>query len=173
LKLLIIQNTHGTRRVAPATCQAPLDMIGTVEAPATEGYTGGAAMNRYLKFGIPVAAALLGIFLWLGLDTSTQAPAYFVKIPELKRMDAHGRAGHLRVVGFVKEGSIAPAGKAKAFLLVEHKGKGDAGEQLKVICFDNHVPDTFLDGAEALVDGQLGADGVFRADKLMAKSAEW
>jgi cytochrome c-type biogenesis protein CcmE len=33
------------------------------------------------------------------------------------------------------------------------------------------LPDTFRDGAQALADGKLGADGVFRATKIQAKCA--
>jgi cytochrome c-type biogenesis protein CcmE len=33
------------------------------------------------------------------------------------------------------------------------------------------VPDTFKDGAQALADGKLGADGVFHAAKIQAKCA--
>ena len=33
------------------------------------------------------------------------------------------------------------------------------------------LPDTFKDGAQALADGKLGKDGVFRATKIQAKCA--
>jgi cytochrome c-type biogenesis protein CcmE len=33
------------------------------------------------------------------------------------------------------------------------------------------VPDTFRDGAQALADGKMGPDGVFRASKIQAKCA--
>jgi cytochrome c-type biogenesis protein CcmE len=130
-------------------------------------------MNRYLKFGIPVAAALPAMFLWLGLGTITQTPEYFVKVQELKKMDAQARSKRLLVNGYIKEGSIVSAGKTTTFLLVEHEDRAGAGEQLKVVYTGNDLPDTFRDHAEALAGGQLGADGVFRANKIQAKSAWW
>jgi cytochrome c-type biogenesis protein CcmE len=33
------------------------------------------------------------------------------------------------------------------------------------------LPDTFRDGAQALADGAMGADGVFHASKIQAKCA--
>ena len=58
-----------------------------------------------------------------------------------------------------------------AFLMVEHEGQKDVGEQLKVVYTGNDLPDTFKDHAEALAGGQMGSDGVFRANKLQAKCA--
>ena len=33
------------------------------------------------------------------------------------------------------------------------------------------LPDTFRDGAQALADGKMGPDGVFRASQIQAKCA--
>jgi cytochrome c-type biogenesis protein CcmE len=131
------------------------------------------SMKRYLKFGIPVAAALLGIFLWLGLGSTTPPPEYFVQVRELKTMDSQSKAKRLLVLGYVKEGSIVSTRRTTTFLMVGHKDKADAGEPLKVVYTGADLPDTFRDGAQALAGGQIGADGVFRANKLQAKSAEW
>jgi hypothetical protein len=55
-------------------------------------------MNRYLKFGIPVAAGVLAIALWLGLS-STTATEYFVKVQDLKTMGSQSRSRRLLVNG--------------------------------------------------------------------------
>ncbi len=47
----------------------------------------------------------------------------------------------------------------------------DVGEQLKVVYNVYDLPATFKDHAEAVVGGQMGTDGVFRANKLQAKCA--
>ena len=45
-------------------------------------------------------------------------------------------------------------------------------EQLKVAYTGTDpLPDTFKDGAQALADGKLDQDGVFRAAKIQAKCA--
>ena len=126
-------------------------------------------MNRFLKFGIPVAA-ILATCVWLGVSSTKQSAEYFVKIPELKQMDAKARSRHLQVDGHVKEGSIVSIGQTTSFVLVEKEGP-DPGEQLKVVYTGSDLPDTFKDHAEAVASGQMGADGVFRANKLQAKCA--
>ena len=62
-----------------------------------------------------------------------------------------------------KEDSIVSAGRTAT----------DAGEQLKIVYTGADLPATFRGHAQALAGGQLGADGVFWAKKLLAKSAEW
>jgi cytochrome c-type biogenesis protein CcmE len=127
-------------------------------------------MNRYLKFGIPVAA-ILATLAWLGFSSTKATAEHFVYLPELKKMGAQAQAKRLQVDGYVKEGSIVSAGQTTTFMLVEHEGQADLGEQLKVVYTGNDLPDTFKAHAEAVAGGQLDADGVLRATKLQAKCA--
>jgi|SRR5579884_1107821 len=128
-------------------------------------------MNRYLKFGVPVAA-ILATLAWLAVSGAKESAGYFKKIPEVKQMGDAARTKHLRVDGYVKEGSIVHEGSAVTFLLVEHEGATNLGEQMKVTYTgEDPLPDTFKDHAEALADGSLGADGVFHANKIQAKCA--
>lgn len=128
-------------------------------------------MNRYLKFGIPVTA-ILATLAWLAVSGAKESAGYFKKIPEVKQMGDAARTTHLRVDGYVKEGSITHDGRATTFLLVEHEGTANLGDQMKVVYTgDDPLPDTFKDHAEALADGSLGADGVFHASKIQAKCA--
>jgi hypothetical protein len=46
---------------------------------------------------------------------------------------------------------------------VEHAGKEDVGEQLKVVYTGSDLPDTFREDAQAVAHGEVGPDGVFRA----------
>jgi cytochrome c-type biogenesis protein CcmE len=66
----------------------------------------------------------------------------------------------------VENGSIQRAGSQVQFVLVQDKLK------LKVAYTGTDpLPDTFRDGAQALADGKLDKDGVFRAAKIQAKCA--
>jgi cytochrome c-type biogenesis protein CcmE len=72
----------------------------------------------------------------------------------------------IRVGGDVESGSIQRAGSQVQFVLVQDKFK------LKVAYTGTDpLPDTFRDGAQALADGKLDKDGVFRAAKIQAKCA--
>ena len=128
-------------------------------------------MNRYLKFGIPVVA-ILATLAWLAVIGAKESAGYFKKIPEVRQMGDAARTTHLRVDGYVKEGSIVREGHATRFTLVEHEGTGDLGQEMSVMYTgEDPLPDTFKDHAEALADGSLAADGSFHANKIQAKCA--
>ncbi|HYS78349.1 MAG TPA: cytochrome c maturation protein CcmE [Candidatus Dormibacteraeota bacterium] len=71
---------------------------------------------------------------------------------------------NFRVNGIVQPGSIQRAQGAPGarFILT------DGARQLPVV-YRKEVPDTFVDGSEAVVEGALGADGTFAAVTLLAK----
>ena len=128
-------------------------------------------MNRYLKFGIPVTAILVTL-AWLAVSGAKESASSLVKIPELRKMGDQAQVKHLRLNGYVKEGSIAHQGTATSFLLVEHEGTAELGDQVRVVYTgDDPLPDTFKEHSEALADGSLGTDGVFHANKIQAKCA--
>lgn len=128
-------------------------------------------MIRYFKFGLPIAV-ILGTLGWLAFSSTKETAGYFKTIPEVKQMGDQAHVKHLRVNGYVKEGSISHAGAATTFLLVENEGKQNVGDQIKVVYTgDDPLPDTFKDHAQALADGKLGADGVFHATQIQAKCA--
>jgi cytochrome c-type biogenesis protein CcmE len=125
-------------------------------------------MNRYFKFGLPIAA-ILGALAWLGFGLTEEPVRYFKTIPEVKQMGDQAQVKNLRVSGYVKEDSIRREGSNTVFLLAENQWKQDVGDSLKVV-YSSHVPlpDTFREHAQALADGKLGADGAFHADNIQA-----
>ena len=127
-------------------------------------------MNRFLKFGIPVAA-ILATCVWLGISSTRKTAEYFIEIPELKHMDAQTQSRHLLVNGYVKPGTIVTQGQTTTFTMVRHEGAEDLADQLKVVYKGNDLPDTFKDHAQALAGGQMGPDGIFHANKIQAKCA--
>ena len=77
----------------------------------------------------------------------------------------------VRLAGFVVDGSI---GKDPAGLAVKFQIRGDSGARVIPVFFDSRtaggrVPDTFVDGSQVVVSGQMGKDGVFQAKQLLAK----
>jgi len=66
----------------------------------------------------------------------------------------------------VETGSIQRVGKEVQFVLVQET------QRLKVAYTGTDpLPDTFKDGAQALADGKLDKDGIFRAKTIQAKCA--
>jgi cytochrome c-type biogenesis protein CcmE len=121
-------------------------------------------VTKQVKFGVLIAA-ILGTLLWLGVDGVNDTSTYYKTVAEVKTMQ-DSRAKRLRVVGDVKEGSIERKGREVRFVLKEQ------AETIAV--FYNGIdplPDTFKDGAQAVADGKLEADGTFHASKIQAKCA--
>jgi cytochrome c-type biogenesis protein CcmE len=121
-------------------------------------------MNKQWKFGILIAA-ILGTLGWLAVGGVNETSTYYKTVAEVKSMEnAHSK--RLRVVGDVKEGSIARNGREVRFIL-----KQEASTINVVYNGIDPLPDTFKDGAQAVADGKLEADGTFHANKIQAKCA--
>jgi len=122
-------------------------------------------MRVYAKFAILVVA-IVGVLIWLAAGGISETKTYYKTIAELDAMGGHAHSQHIRVGGDVEPGSIVRTASGVSFTL-----KQDA-LRLKVV-YDgvDPLPDTFKDGSQALADGRLGEDGVFRAGKIQAKCA--
>jgi len=96
----------------------------------------------------------------------TQSKTYYHTISELGSL--HGMSLHqrMRVSGNVRAGSINRASGRVDFVLEEQ------GKALPISYTGRDpLPDTFKDGAQALVEGRLTPDGRFVAEQVQAKCA--
>jgi cytochrome c-type biogenesis protein CcmE len=126
-------------------------------------------MNNYLKFGLLIVA-ILGALGWLAVGGINDTKTYYKTISELHQMGDQGQEKRLRVGGDVAAHSIKRDGQNVEFMLAQVEGPKQY--ELKVVYNGiDPLPDTFKDGAQALADGKLGPDGVFRATKIQAKCA--
>jgi cytochrome c-type biogenesis protein CcmE len=126
-------------------------------------------MTNQLKFGL-LSVAIVGTLGWLAYGGIGETATYYKEIKELNKMGHDGVDRRLRVGGDVLENSIHRDGNQVSFVLVQKNEKQDL--KLNVVYEGSDtLPDTFKDGSMALVDGKLGADGVFHANKLQAKCA--
>lgn len=91
----------------------------------------------------------MGTLGWLALSPSSETPGYFKTIPEVKQMGDQAHAKHLRVNGYVKEGSVVN-------WMVEC-GPPNA-------LFRNHVTPKALPLGEIVVDGYQAKDGTLRVN---------
>jgi len=122
-------------------------------------------MKRYSKFAILIVV-IIGSLVWLALGGINESKTYYKTVAELHEMGDRALAKRLRVAGDVEEGSIVRLGREVHFVLRQ------SDLRLRVI-YDGAepLPDTFRDSAQALADGKMGEDGVFRASKIQAKCA--
>ena len=122
-------------------------------------------MKRYGKFAA-VIAIVLGTLIYLAVEGGASNATYYKTIAELGQMGNQAYGKRLRVGGDVESGSIKRAGKEVRFVL-----KQDNNRLTVAYAGADPLPDTFRDGAQALADGKLDPDGVFRAGKVQAKCA--
>jgi cytochrome c-type biogenesis protein CcmE len=117
--------------------------------------------NKKLKFGIGIAI-ILAVVVWEGVSGFQESKTYYVTVSELLA----GKAQHhrLRVGGIVQADSIQRHGNEVTFRLAQ-----DAQSIPVTYVGTDTLPDTFKDGAQAIVDGELGPSGTFRAEKIQAK----
>jgi len=122
-------------------------------------------MKGRAKFLIGSAIIVITLVL-LAYVGFTQSKTYYHTISELGSL--HGTALHqrMRVSGNVRSGSIDRSGGRVDFILEEQ------GKSLPISYTGRDpLPDTFKDGAQALVEGRLTPDGHFVAEQVQAKCA--
>jgi cytochrome c-type biogenesis protein CcmE len=122
-------------------------------------------MKKYGKFAALIAV-VIGTLGWLAASGMTGNQTYYKSIDELHKMGTDGFGKRVRVGGDIEAGSIQRAGHEIHFVLKQDNLKLNVA-----YTGSDPLPDTFRDGAQALADGKLGADGVFRAGKIQAKCA--
>ena len=122
-------------------------------------------MKTYGKFAALVVV-IIGVLVWLAMGGISETKTYYKTISELTQMGDQAQGKRLRVGGDIEQGSIVRTGKEVSFVMHQDALK------LKVVYSGiDPLPDTFKDGAQALADGRLGANGVFEANKIQAKCA--
>jgi len=122
-------------------------------------------MKKYWKFAALVVL-VVGVLVALGWTGAADTKTYYKTIAELRQMGPRAYGERLRVGGDVASGSIQRNGKEVEFILQQDN------TTLKVVYSGAEtLPDTFKDGAQALADGKLDKDGVFRAARIQAKCA--
>ncbi len=122
-------------------------------------------MKRYGKFAALIVV-VIGTLVWLATAGMNETKTYYKTISELGQMGNQAYGKRLRVGGDVETGSIHRVGSEVQFVLIQDKLR------LKVAYTGTEpLPDTFKDGAQALADGKLDKDGVFRTAKIQAKCA--
>ncbi|MFH1574246.1 MAG: cytochrome c maturation protein CcmE [Acidobacteriota bacterium] len=121
--------------------------------------------GRGLKFvlgGLVIVAALA----WLGFIGFQESKSYYITVEEYYAMGDRLSGKSLKVAGDVVEGSIDRSNNNLEFVI------GHEGKTLKVRYVGHGViPDTFTDGAKAVVEGTISEDGVFQARHIEAKCA--
>jgi cytochrome c-type biogenesis protein CcmE len=111
------------------------------------------------------ALAVLGIAAALVLNALKESIVFFHSPTEV--VEKHLEPGaRLRIGGLVKVGSLQHEG---AFAVRFEVTDGHAGVP---VAYTGALPDLFREGQGVVAEGRLGADGLFKADTILAKHDE-
>src|SRR4051812_690493 len=131
-------------------------------------------MKKYGKFAALITL-VVGTLGWLAFTGGSQSQSYYKTVDELKQMGNKAYGKRIRVGGNVEAGSIHRVGNQTQFTLVCAAMDGgmcsEGGKMQVVYTGTDPLPDTLKDGAQALADGKLDRDLVFRAAAVQAKCA--
>jgi cytochrome c-type biogenesis protein CcmE len=119
--------------------------------------------RRFIIGGLIILAALSYI-IYGGMQ---KAMVYFVTPSELKANEPASDNKFLRMGGMVVAGSLQ-----KDVKNLTYRFDLTDGSTSFPVFFRGVPPDLFTEGKGAVVEGRVGADGVFQATTIMAKHAE-
>jgi len=117
--------------------------------------------NRKWKFGIGIGI-ILAVVAWEAISGFQQSKTYYVTVGEL--LSGKAARSRVRVGGVVAQDSIERHGGTVTFRLAQ-----DALSLPVTYVGTDTLPDTFVGGAQAIIEGNYGSDGTFRAEKIQAK----
>lgn len=124
------------------------------------------AKHQRLTLIVIALVALIAAGLLAAWALRNQASYFY--LPEQMASDPPAVGQAVRLGGMVEPGSLKTLadGVTIAFVVT---GKGDARVPVR---FAGIVPDLFEEGSGVVAEGRLQADGLFRADNLLAKHDE-
>ncbi len=119
--------------------------------------------RRLVLIGSSLAVLVLAVGLVL---TALKDTIVFFNSPTdvVEKQVAAG--SRIRLGGLVKEGSVARGDNLQVRFAVTD------GRHTIAVAFTGLLPDLFREGQGVVTEGMLAADGVFRADKVLAKHDE-
>ncbi|OGG52179.1 MAG: hypothetical protein A3F84_19430 [Candidatus Handelsmanbacteria bacterium RIFCSPLOWO2_12_FULL_64_10] len=120
-------------------------------------------MRRKAKLmaGLGVIVASLVYLVVSGFQNTS---VYYLTVSELHAREAAVAGKRVKVAGKVVAGSIQQDRET-----MQVRFRAEEGGQVIPVVYRGIVPDTFKDGAEVVLEGRRGEDGVFRAETLLAK----
>ncbi len=116
---------------------------------------------RLALIGVGILACMA--FLLAVTLNSKSGLVYYYTVSEFQKLDGQ-RTGGIRINGKVQDGSIVRqrSGMDVRFNVTD-------GQAAIPVEYHGVVPDTFVDGADVVVEGGLRQDGTFVASNLLAK----
>ena len=121
-------------------------------------------MGKTLVKVIISVVVIGGGLTYLVINAMQSSWSYYISVDEFSAKHRLAQTNTLRIAGVVAKGSVAK-NVEKMLLTFDLEGK----DVSLPINYTGAVPDAFAEDREVVVQGRLGPDGVFQADRLMTK----
>ncbi len=99
----------------------------------------------------------------LAFSTLGEKATYFYAPSDLAGKPLPGDA--IRLGGMVEDGSLVKSGATVSFVVTDMAAT-------RAVSYTGILPDLFREGPGVIAEGRFGADGVFKADTILAKHDE-
>jgi cytochrome c-type biogenesis protein CcmE len=137
---------------------------GQMEHNERVGARGGRTRRRRWPWSFLIAGiAIAGAVIYLVSTSTTASAEYYMTIGQIRACTSCSTRS-IRVAGVVAQDSILKDAQAQTV----HFTIKDTTQTMPVV-YSGVVPDIFRAGTQVVVEGKLGADGVFHAQNLLAK----
>ena len=116
---------------------------------------------KFLVFGVGILLSM-AVLLYAAIQNDGGGLAFYMTVEEFLETPPEG--DNFRVNGKVKPGTIQrmSSGMDVAFVMTD-------GQRELPVTYHGIIADTFVDGADVVVEGDLDANGTFVATNMLAK----
>ncbi|MDE2888812.1 MAG: cytochrome c maturation protein CcmE [Gemmatimonadota bacterium] len=123
---------------------------------------------RKVKF-ISGFAVIVACLVFLVVSSSQKMSMYYLTVTELEARETEFVNKRIKLAGKVTPGTIRKLPDRIVEFEIWEPLEGAAFSTKRQVVYAGIVPDTFRDEADVVLEGEVGGNGRFRADTLLAK----
>ena len=124
---------------------------------------------KKVKFTAGFAVIVVSL-LALVAYSSEKMSLYYLTVPELEARETEFADTRFKLAGKVVPGSIVHRdGNRTVAFEIRDPSDEDTAPNTRTIRYSGVLPDTFRDGADVVLEGKMGPNGVFIAETMLAK----
>lgn len=124
---------------------------------------------KKVKFTAGFAVIVVSL-LALVAYSSEKMSLYYLTVPELEARETEFADTRFKLAGKVVPGSIVRRdGNRTVAFEIRDPSDEDTASNTRTIRYSGVLPDTFRDGADVVLEGKMGTNGVFIAETMLAK----
>lgn len=124
---------------------------------------------KKVKFTAGFAVIVVSL-LALVAYSSEKMSLYYLTVPELEARETEFADTRFKLAGKVVPGSIVRRdGNRTVAFEIRDPSDEDTAPNTRTIRYSGVLPDTFRDGADVVLEGKMGPNGVFIAETMLAK----